>query len=179
MYCTQCGKQNQPNARFCEHCGASIGSSATGIAETVPENTGDLRTTAQPVIGDGQDNVLGNTAVFVLVYVVFMIPTYILPYFGSNSSLFISAWVSTGQLLQVPQFLMHVGAFAVLLLITWFRGNIVNKRWLLIFPILALVFDFVPVLSSIPLVPTVMHLLAIILGVAALPESVPPQRHQA
>jgi hypothetical protein len=37
--------------------------------------------------------------------------------------------------------------------------------WLVIFPILAAVFDLFPGLSAIPLIPTVMHLLAIILGV--------------
>lgn len=40
MFCMQCGKENGPNARFCEQCGASIGGSEKSIAETVPENAG-------------------------------------------------------------------------------------------------------------------------------------------
>ena len=109
--------------------------------------------------------IFGNTAVFVLLYIVFMIPTYILPYFGSNSSIAISAGASVGNLSEFPQFWMHVGALILLMVVTWFRGSLVDKKWLLIFPILAAVFDFIPGLSSVPLVPTVMHLLAIILGV--------------
>ena len=109
---------------------------------------------------------LGNTVAFVLLYVVFMIPTYILPYFGSNSAMMITAWSSGGVLLEVPQFLFHVACLIGLMVITWFRGSLIEKKWLLIFPILAAIFDFVPALNFIPLVPTVMHLLTIILGVA-------------
>ena len=107
--------------------------------------------------------IFGNTVVFVLLYIIIMIPTYILPYMGSNSSMAIGG-VSSGHLSVIP-FLTHITALALLIVITWFRGSLVDKKWLLIFPILAAVFDFIPVLSSIPLVPTVMHLLAIILGV--------------
>lgn len=111
-------------------------------------------------------HIVGNTVVFALLYIVFMIPTYILPYFGSNSSFFITAWASEGHLSEIPQFLMHITALILLMVITWFRGSLIDKKWLLIFPILAAVFDFIPGLSSIPLVPTIMHLLAIILGVS-------------
>ena len=65
--------------------------------------------------------------------------------------------------------LPHLGSMLVLIAITWFRGNLVDKKWLVVFPILATVFDFVPTLNFIPLVPTVMHLLAIIMGVSAKP----------
>ena len=50
--------------------------------------------------------------------------------------------------------------------LTWLRGGLIDKRWLVIFPILAAFFDLVPGFNWIPLVPTVMHLLAIILAVA-------------
>ena len=42
----------------------------------------------------------------------------------------------------------------------------------IVVPILATVFDLVPGLSAIPLVPTVMHLLAIILGVVGVKATV-------
>jgi len=58
-----------------------------------------------------------------------------------------------------------MGAMLVLCFLCWVRGAYVGKGWLIIFPILAIVFDFVPGLSAIPMIPTVMHLLAIILGV--------------
>lgn len=113
---------------------------------------------------------IGNTVVFVLLYLVLMIPTYILPYMGSNS-LIAAQGVSSGALSAGP-FILHLSTMVLLIVITYFRGGIIGKKWLLIFPILAAVFDFIPVLSSIPLVPTVMHLLAIILGVAGAKASV-------
>lgn len=115
---------------------------------------------------DSIKKALGNAPVFVICYIIFMIPTYLLPYAGSNSSLMhgLDAAAKT-HALNVP-FWLHLGSLFILCFITWFRGAYVSKVWLIIFPILALVFDFVPGLSAIPLVPTVMHLLAIILGVA-------------
>ena len=62
-------------------------------------------------------------------------------------------------------FWLHMGSLLTLFFLCWVRGAYVAKAWLIIFPILAAVFDFMPGLSAIPLVPTVMHLLAIILGV--------------
>lgn len=108
---------------------------------------------------------LGNAPVFVIAYVIFMLPTYFLPYFGSNSS-FLHAVdaVGGGGYLNFA-FWLHMGSMLILCFFCWVRGAYVNKGWLIIFPIMAIVFDFVPVLNSIPLVPTVMHLLAIILGV--------------
>ncbi len=108
---------------------------------------------------------LGNAVVFVIVYVLFMLPTYFLPYFGSNSAV-IGALGQVADAGINPAFWLHLGALVVLIVITWFRGVLIDKKWLIIFPILATVFDLVPVLSVIPFVPTVMHLLAIILGVA-------------
>ena len=107
------------------------------------------------------------------LYLVFMIPTYILPYMGSNSSVINAVGASNGLGMN-PVFWLHLACLIILAVLAWFRGVNVDKKWLLIFPILALVFDLVPGLSSIPLVPTVMHLLAIILGViVAKQESLP------
>ena len=113
---------------------------------------------------------LSNAVVFVPLYLVFMIPTYYLPYIGSNSAVIgaIRAADEAGN----PYFWLHLAALLVLVVITWFRGVLIDKKWLLIFPLLATVFDLAPLLSFIPLVPTVMHLLAIILGVAS--KTAPP-----
>lgn len=107
---------------------------------------------------------IGNGVVFVLVYILGMIPTYILPYVGSNSSVGYAASAAVGGG-SSPAFLAHLGCLLLLITITWFRGSFINKRWLIIFPVLAAAFDLIPGLSSIPFVPTVMHLLAVILGV--------------
>ena len=52
-----------------------------------------------------------------------------------------------------------------MIVLAWSRGANMDKKWLIIFPILGALFDLAPGLSVIPLVPTVMHLLAIVLGV--------------
>ena len=107
---------------------------------------------------------LGNAVVFVALYLVLMIPTYYLPYLGSNSA--VMGAVIIAEVGFNPYFWLHLAALLALVVITWFRGVLIDKKWLLIFPLLATVFDLAPVLSAIPLVPTVMHLLAIILGVS-------------
>lgn len=115
---------------------------------------------------------LGHGVVFILLYVVLMIPTYLLPLLGSNS-VALNALTMTGAHLGGqsvatginPLFWLHLGALALLVAVTWFRGSLIARQWLVIFPILALAFDLIPGLSSVPLVPTVMHLLAMTLGV--------------
>ena len=117
-------------------------------------------------------HLLGNAVVFVGLYIVFMLPTYFLPYVGSNSSLINAAGVAAEQGL-LPAFWLHLGALLVLVTVTWFRGVLVEKPWLVILPLLAAVFDLAPGLSSIPMVPTVLHLLVLILGVASAKAAVP------
>lgn len=115
---------------------------------------------------------LGNAVVFVILYVLFMLFTYYLPYLGSNSAV-VGALGAATDVGVNPAFWLHLGALVVLIVITWFRGVLVDKKWLIIFPILATVFDLAPTLNLIPLIPTVMHLLAIILGVAGTKAAVP------
>ena len=112
---------------------------------------------------------LANAVVFVILYVIFMLPTYYLPYLGSNSSIVNTMTnIDTGSRIIAPgmnpAFWPHLGCLVALIAITWLRGSFVKKQWLVIFPVVATVFDLAPVLSSIPMVPTIMHLLAIILG---------------
>lgn len=113
--------------------------------------------------------VIGNAVVFVLLYVLFMIPTYLLPYIGSNSSLINAAGVSSGAGMN-PAFWLHLIALVVLVLLAWFRGVNVGKTWLIAFPIVALLFDLTPVLNNIPLIPTVMHVFTIIVGIVGTGE---------
>ena len=111
---------------------------------------------------------LGNGALFVLTYIVFMIPTYVLPYFGSNSSAVNALGLATESGIS-PATWLHLASMFVLVAATWFRGSLVDKKWLVVFPVLAVAFDFVPALNLIPLIPTVMHVLAIIIGASAKP----------
>ena len=109
---------------------------------------------------------LGNAVIFVMVYLLFMVPTYILPYMGSNSAVINAASLTViEEIGPNPALIIHFLCLLVLIVFTYFRGILINKNWLLIFPILATFFDLMPGFSLVPMVPTVMHLLAIILGV--------------
>lgn len=102
-----------------------------------------------------------------------MIPTHVLPYMGSNSHVtrgaanaVASAYGGDGSIFFSLLFYLHLIFLAGLIALAYLRGREIGKTWLVIFPVLAAVFDMAPVLNLIPLVPTAMHVLAIILGVA-------------
>lgn len=119
-----------------------------------------------PVV-ENLSSALLNPTTFVLLYTVVMIPTYILPYFGSNSNIGIINY-SLGVTRHVdvnPALYVHIAVLAVLVFITWLRGRIINKGWLLALPIAASCFDLFPGLSMIPMVPTILHVTTIIIGV--------------
>lgn len=104
-----------------------------------------------------------NTLVFVAGYVIFMIPTYLLPWLGSNSTVFnaVGAVIGHGM---TPAWWAHAWFLVMLVLMAWMRGDFIGKKYLPVFPFLAAVFDLTPGLSVIPLIPTALHLAAIILG---------------
>jgi hypothetical protein len=106
-----------------------------------------------------------SATAYVLSYLVLMLPTYVLPYFGSNSAvlgMFSSA--IRGSLIPMPPWWMHVWCLVALIVLNWLRGHVVNKKYLAVFPFVAAFFDMTPGLSSIPLIPTVMHLIGLVLG---------------
>lgn len=105
-----------------------------------------------------------NAVVFVVIYLLLMVPTYVLPYLGSNSSIVnaVSAGVGLGM---TPQWWAHVWSLSMLCLLSWARGGVIGRAWLPTFPILASFFDLTPLLSSIPLVPTLLHLGGLLSGV--------------
>jgi uncharacterized membrane protein (GlpM family) len=123
---------------------------------------------------DGLQKALANPIFFVIAYVVFMLATYFLPYGGSNSAVI----QGTAAGMKAPQaghfqllFWLHLGSVAVLCLLAWLRGSRVGKAWLVIFPVIAGIFDLIPGLSLIPLIPTVMHICALIMGARGAPRA--------
>lgn len=112
---------------------------------------------------------LANPIVFVVLYILLMLPTYFLPFLGSNSFV-IHAAAAAADAGVNPAFWPHAACLLLLILIMWLRGSVINRKWLVIFPVLGAVFDMAPALNVIPLIPTVMHVLAIVLGVALKPD---------
>lgn len=112
-------------------------------------------------------NYLGSTATFFLVYSVLMFPMYYLPYHGSNSAIGGLTGAAPQEAAVNPAFWPHLAALLILVTITWFRGALLNRRWLVVFPVLASIFDLAPDQSFVPLIPVVLHILAILLGTPA------------
>ena len=110
-----------------------------------------------------------KTGVFVTFYLLGMIPTYILPYMGSNSAALQAAGVAAEEGMLGGAFLIHLACLLFLICITWIRSGAESVRWIVTFPILAAVFDMVPVFSLIPFAPTVFHIVAIVLGARGRP----------
>ena len=99
---------------------------------------------------------------YLWLYIAVMVPTYLLPYAGSNSLLIGVA--SLGATL--PQFLVHLACLIALCIFAKYRGDYIGKGWIVIFPVVAAVFDMVPVINWLPLIPTVMHVCALVIGMA-------------
>ena len=108
-----------------------------------------------------------SRAAFLIAYIAALPLTYILPYFGSNS---IIAAAGTGGLTLLGTF-VHMLCFLVLIIVAAMRGPAIGKPFLWAFPVIAGVFDFVPVLSWIPFVPTAMHAMALVTGANAVERS--------
>ena len=114
---------------------------------------------------------------YVLLYVIFLIPTYILPYFGSNSS--IANAIHAGLLGSLyPLFWIHLSIYVAICLLAWLRGPFVQRAWLIALPAFAAVFEFVPGLNLVPLLPTVLNLLCIVLGVRPTTDAPPTKDAQ-
>ncbi len=111
-----------------------------------------------------------SSAAFVIAYVLLMLPTYLLPYLGSNSTLANGAAMAIG-LSMPPTWWTHCWSLFMLMAIAQGRGEVIGKQYLPLFPMIAMAFDLAPVLSMIPLVPTIFHLIAIGLGVMGIKPS--------
>jgi hypothetical protein len=105
----------------------------------------------------------GLGARFFIAYLITLIPTYILPYFGSNSMLVngIGAEIAGGKPVQ---FWYHISAYAGLIFLAYVRGVRIVRAWLIAFPIFAMFFDLVPVINNIPWVPSILNIAALYIG---------------
>ena len=109
-----------------------------------------------------------NTATFVATYIALMLLTYYLPSLGSKSLVVQSLDGANLTYSTVPLFplFLHISAMLGLLWVSLARGILISERWLVLLPLVAFAFDFIPKLSAIPIVPSIYHLLAIVIGAA-------------
>jgi hypothetical protein len=109
----------------------------------------------------------------VLLYLGLVLPTYLLPYLGSNASLLRASARSMGvrDTTTPGLFTLHLACLATLCGLALVRGGVIGRRWLVGLPALALVFDLTPGLSLLPLVPTLLHVGAVAFGAADRPST--------
>jgi len=107
---------------------------------------------------------LRSTPAFIGLYLLFMLPTYLLPYLGSNSTLVNGVSAALGMGFS-PMWWAHFWALSMLFAIAASRGDLIGKRYIAWIAGLAGIFDLTPILSAIPFVPTVIHVVTIILGI--------------
>jgi hypothetical protein len=167
-YCDACGTAVDPSsARFCSGCGASLeGGSSTGSSETPEHEPTGAKSVKERATSSPSGAIAANRAIFVVLYLLLIVPTYVLPYVGSNSAVINSLGAAAG-LGITPAFWIHAFFLVAVISLTWFRGAFSGRSWITIFPVLATFFDLTPGFSSIPLAPTVFHCLGIIFGVSS------------
>lgn len=167
-YCPQCGTSVEISGNFCQRCGANlrtkINTTDAGGHETRRNYTDAPRFMPISKGKSHENSFLGHPATFFLLYIIALLPTYILPYFGSNSVLANS--VSTvADFGLTSAFWLHIASIYILIAVSWFRGTLIGRSWLPSLPAIAGMFDLVPGLNWMPLVPTGFHVATLIMAV--------------
>ena len=103
-----------------------------------------------------------NKTNFILLYILLAVPTYILPYLGSNSLGVTIA--SEGATLGFA--VIHIACLIMLIVLAQKRRKMLTIAHLWIYPSIALCFDMIPGLSLIPFVATTFHIITISLAVS-------------
>ncbi len=122
-----------------------------------------------PLPETGVLKALANPVFFAVLYLAFMVPTYILPWLGSNSAILNSTGMAMG-LGPNPGFWIHAACLMVLIILAFMRGIVIGHGWLVILPVVAAVFDLVPGMNWVPMIPTLAHVVCVVLGVALRPQ---------
>ena len=105
---------------------------------------------------------------FVIAYAVGLPLTYIIPVIGyvlhvigSNSMWMVASFTFGVTLLFTA---VHLACFALLIYAAKQRGMAMEMPWLWYLPAAACAFDFLPYLSSLLFVPTLLHVTALAIG---------------
>lgn len=165
--CPACGKEVPADTKFCVYCGNAM--VETAHAARSPVSVEPLAASRSGVDADSNRSgfimrLFGSTGGFVLLYALFMVPTYVLPYSGSNSAIVGAIGAAVGKGLM-PATWAHLWFLASLILLAWMRGASIEKRFLPAISFCAALFDMTPMLSAIPFVPTIFHVVTLVIGV--------------
>lgn len=111
---------------------------------------------------------LDNAAIFAMAYAICVLPSYVMSHKSSSEAVAAGGFDIT--LLIYSASVIAVCAICVV------RGKLVDKNWLVLLPMVAFAFEFISKLSVIPYIPTMYHMLAIIVGAssAVVTQAKPP-----
>lgn len=167
-FCSECGATLITGAKFCGSCGKPVSHlsspSAPGSSSEKNARVDVSVVSSSETTGSKFSAFLKSGIVFVAAYILAIVPTYVLPYTGSNSSIAGAAGAIAG-LGFLPQFWAHLGFLCFALVLAWFRGVYIGKPWIAIFPFFAGIFDMVPGFNWLYFVPTLFHIVTLVMGV--------------
>ena len=98
-----------------------------------------------------------TTPVFIIIYVVLMIPTYVWNYIIA-----VDAIASEAGQINFTWNIIQIINYLLLTVVAFLRGRRVGKGYIAAFPFVGGIFDVI--LIFIPFVPTVMNIVTIVLG---------------
>jgi zinc-ribbon domain len=136
---------------------------SNSLTQTIGETKIEARAPEAPISIPMVAMPSGLGARFFVAYFLTIIPTYILPYSLSNSVAFNEGAAAIFGTYSM-QFWWHLSCFPVAMFLAFIRGVRIARPWLIAFPFLAGVFDLIPGLNFIPLVPTIMHAVVLFIG---------------
>lgn len=109
-----------------------------------------------------------KTPAFVILYLIVMLFTYLWRVMAIG---FADGMTRGGfpyeEAMDVSMSVMHICMFINYVILAWIcrsRGKMVDKKWLPAFPLIGCFFDMI--LSFIPLIPTIMNILALVMGLS-------------
>lgn len=105
-----------------------------------------------------------KTPAFVILYLIVMIFTYFWRFAGFGAVVDENATAeSIKDAASVTNWLLFFN-YVLLVVIAYFRGKKIDKKYLAALPVIGGLFDLV--LAFIPFVPTIMNILALVLGLS-------------
>jgi OFA family oxalate/formate antiporter-like MFS transporter len=112
---------------------------------------------------DGAFKLLASPVLFVVLYLVFMVPLYIVPWLTPSGM--------AAGLVSNPVFWIPIVCWLALIILAFMRGVTVGYGWLVALAIIGAFFDLVPGMNWLPMVPTVANLVCLVCGAALKPQA--------
>ena len=114
-----------------------------------------------------RDKLIVGRREFAFIFVFLLVPTYFLDLARSGVGFIPAFWMDPFfEISQIPPgFWFHLAILISIVALCFLRGRQINRAWLPVIPITALVAEFIPHISWIPLLPSALQFAALYLGI--------------